>query len=1060
MPVDVATLRRWSARASTLDERLSGKWEAIGPAADARRRLDAWRDVATKGEDEWFGRILAPAIEGGRDLLPLLGEVRLPDTEPLPGWAEQLPDLLRILLAGDAEPWADGLPADGPFVDLFRPLGRALYARVIQTGDPARWSETAGLALAGGLLRRLVPPFASILFTWFECFREVVGVRPRDADGTGNTIYKRYLEWLQSGHLIRILDKWPVLARFLSMTVTQWERFALEIVERLDADLPMLVGYLLQGRDPGPVCSVETNISDPHDGGRCVAILQFASGQRLVYKPRSLAVDRAWEGVLAWMRQSGAPLDLQSAQVWCGCDYGWMAYLDSAPCRDEAEARIFFRRSGALLGLFHVLGSSDFHQENVIAVGGHPVAIDLETLLGPDVSHEGETDGHPAVIEAGRWIARSVLGSGLLPRWNEFRGKSWVGGGLSQTEAAGETTVAFLSVNTDEMRRGPMPLPEPTYGHLPSLDGVRLRPADYALEIQSGFEDTCRFLLAHRHAFVEAALPPLRDVAIRLVCRATRLYFLLMERALEPTALRDGLDWSLEFELLWRLHDSIDDATRAQVEGERSALSRFDIPLFRMFADATLVTEAGGGSFDLTQPNKRASSPYNRALSRLTALDEQHIQRQSGYIRLALDSNGGRDWVASPWPERVHGGWSSDVAVRRAIAIGERILARAIVVEDGAHWLGVSTIGLEERLQLTTAGYDLYDGAGGIAVFLAALYRITRRDDFREYCVRALIPFRHTLAEEHRARSVARTLHIGGGAGLGSVVFSLVLCAALAERPDVLADARRAASLCTGSLISSDTVFEVIGGAAGAILGLLALHATAADPLALEAAVACGRHLVERHRPESCDEPPLAGFSHGAAGIAYALQGLADTCGERAFAAAAAGWRAYERTLFYPDAGNWLDLRYQTKENAPLEYFVCSWCHGAAGIGLARLGFQRSGWDAETAREIQNAVASAIAWPMSVRDNVCCGNFGRLELLLHAGRQLDQPALIDLARDRAAARLAATSDGFQWPIGTDDENLGFFQGLSGIGYELLRFAHPDAIPSVLLWEAPSSRTAG
>lgn len=29
---------------------------------------------------------------------------------------------------------------------------------------------------------------------------------------------------------------------------------------------------------------------------------------------------------------------------------------------------------------------------------------------------------------------------------------------------------------------------------------------------------------------------------------------------------------------------------------------------------------------------------------------------------------------------------------------------------------------------------------------------------------------------------------------------------------------------------------------------------------------------------------------------------------------------------------------------------------------------------------------------------------------------------------------------------------GFFQGAAGIGYELLRLAHPDHLPSVLLWE--------
>ena len=34
----------------------------------------------------------------------------------------------------------------------------------------------------------------------------------------------------------------------------------------------------------------------------------------------------------------------------------------------------------------------------------------------------------------------------------------------------------------------------------------------------------------------------------------------------------------------------------------------------------------------------------------------------------------------------------------------------------------------------------------------------------------------------------------------------------------------------------------------------------------------------------------------------------------------------------------------------------------------------------------------------------------------------------------------------------DIYNPGLFQGTSGIGYELLRLAYPESLPSVLLWE--------
>jgi lantibiotic modifying enzyme len=77
---------------------------------------------------------------------------------------------------------------------------------------------------------------------------------------------------------------------------------------------------------------------------------------------------------------------------------------------------------------------------------------------------------------------------------------------------------------------------------------------------------------------------------------------------------------------------------------------------------------------------------------------------------------------------------------------------------------------------------------------------------------------------------------------------------------------------------------------------------------------------------------PLAGLSHGAAGIAWALLALFARTGEERFRTAARGGIAFERSVFSTEAGNWRDLR--DPEHAR---FPTAWCHGAPGIGLARL---------------------------------------------------------------------------------------------------------------------------
>ena len=56
---------------------------------------------------------------------------------------------------------------------------------------------------------------------------------------------------------------------------------------------------------------------------------------------------------------------------------------------------------------------------------------------------------------------------------------------------------------------------------------------------------------------------------------------------------------------------------------------------------------------------------------------------------------------------------------------------------------------------------------------------------------------------------------------------------------------------------------------------------------------------------------------------------------------------------------------------------------------------------------------------------------------------------------RQAGRLLAQAErrgAFLWASGADRHNVGFFTGLAGIGYTLLRYAEPDLLPSVLAFE--------
>jgi lantibiotic modifying enzyme len=195
---------------------------------------------------------------------------------------------------------------------------------------------------------------------------------------------------------------------------------------------------------------------------------------------------------------------------------------------------------------------------------------------------------------------------------------------------------------------------------------------------------------------------------------------------------------------------------------------------------------------------------------------------------------------------------------------------------------------------------------------------------------------------------------------------------------------------------------------------------------------------------------PLTGFSHGTAGIAWALLELAALTGEEHFRKAALDAIAYERDLFSPEAGNWPHL-------ADNDSFWVTWCHGAPGIGLARLCSLRYLDDANTRTEIDVALQTTLAQGFGTNHSLCHGDLGNLELILQASQTLEDRQW-QVRVEQIAAGILESIDQHGWLCGVPLQvaTPDLMNGLAGIGYGLLRLAEPARVPSVLVLAAPTT----
>ena len=277
-----------------------------------------------------------------------------------------------------------------------------------------------------------------------------------------------------------------------------------------------------------------------------------------------------------------------------------------------------------------------------------------------------------------------------------------------------------------------------------------------------------------------------------------------------------------------------------------------------------------------------------------------------------------------------------------------------------------------------------------------------------------------------------------------------------------MADACHAAELLANDAIESDRDLDVIDGAAGAALSLLALHRETGDSKSITTAAACGQRLRDaqvwhaRTGAAAADGmTPKLGFAHGTPGMWYALLRLYAVTQEPALQRTAEEILAAERRHVRWQAMNATDDR-GTHPGVPAG-LLGSWCNGIAGIGLARLGGMSVLVNDEIEEQIDAAVSCAESWSLEGVDHLCCGNFGRIELLLVAAEKLSRPRLLAAAQNAAARILERGRQSHGYRLQGDlfsapHFDPSFFHGAAGIGYGFLRVTHPNSLRCVPLWD--------
>jgi lantibiotic modifying enzyme len=134
-----------------------------------------------------------------------------------------------------------------------------------------------------------------------------------------------------------------------------------------------------------------------------------------------------------------------------------------------------------------------------------------------------------------------------------------------------------------------------------------------------------------------------------------------------------------------------------------------------------------------------------------------------------------------------------------------------------------------------------------------------------------------------------------------------------------------------------------------------------------------------------------------------------------------------------------------------------AWCHGAPGIIVAAAA-ARGGAEPAIVAQARAALATLERWNPVQPDHMCCGHLGRSDAYLTGAGPLGVDDALQGARAIAARALGRARERQHFRLSTPGVEYivfgaGFFRGLSGIGYQLLRLAEPARVPSILFFGA-------
>ncbi len=807
------------------------------------------------------------------------------------------------------------------------------------------------------------------------------------------------------------LTKYPVIRELITKQRNIFFDQSYSLLKRLQNDWHEIESFFFPNDSLIEVHEIKF-LSEPHGNGNRTCLIKFMSKNKniveCIYKPRSSKIDLHIQDIFLWI-QEHTNIHFLAPKLIDKHDYSWSEFIKQSDGITEAsKINRFYERLGGLLAITYACRGRDLHCENIIACGEHPVLVDYECFLVPNVLDDKESVFESTVYDCMILTNFSFLFHKLGGL--DLSSLSGYGGQMSPSRQfiiANNYTddITFEYVNQ---------IIEPT-GNIPKYRGKPVTPHKYKEKFLEGFVAIYNFLIDHKEDLL-TKIQAFQNSKIRIVPRSTMTYDQILQLTKKPI-----------YTLSKKSHNNFIEGTLKKVtqnrvqklilKNEVREIKNLDIPYFYTYANLGELYDSSGKLIKgVSFPSGIEATLQHVKLN----LNGNNLKKQICIINNSFDSLCHREKI--PLEPTKTGIKSQNNPLPSLIQQLDEIADISLQTNSNITWPTI-VHRAHPKGEITNACFtskDFYDGKVGVGLlFLYASVLINQK-----YWDIAIKCFDNCVFYESNNNTP-----LGFYGGVGGILYAL-------EKYSELLSSSKYNHLMIKILesvylqIGTEDNADISYGTSGYLLSLLTIKSPVSKkPIFTSSLEKCIDHLTSKPL-KSYDS---AGFAHGMAGIVYTLS------------------RAYTVTN-NAKAKEWLTINASTYMNAlqKSDLSQLKWCNGTLGICLA--GHQAH---SSLICSSQNSYNISSLYPkiISTLDDhtgmqnfsLCHGLMGVLDCLMVAkDKELMSESIYREESKKILSRIGSGED-----LSYERGSIGIMTGKAGIAYQLLRLQYPDKVPSIL-----------